>query len=160
VPTVQLIKCSCHSLHLCSSKAAEQLPADLEFLVRESRNWFANSPLRRVQYMSLYSIINKGDMPLKLVQLAKTRWLAWSKAINVLVDQWLELKTHFNIHVHSLNPSDKCTIGRKLRELYNDEANYLYLIFIRPIANELNKVNLKFQLNSTEVRTNRCLKFV
>jgi len=67
-------------------------------------------------------------MSLKLVQLAKTRWLAWSKAINVLVDQWLELKTHFNIHVHSLNPSDKCTIGRKLRELYNDEANYLYLI--------------------------------
>jgi len=73
VLTLQLIKCSCHSLHLCSSKAAEHLPADLEFLVRESRNWFANSSLRRVQYMSLYSIINKGDMPLKLVQLAKTR---------------------------------------------------------------------------------------
>jgi len=49
---------------------------------------------------------------------------------------------------------------RKLRELYNDEANYLYLIFIRLITNELNKVNLKFQLNSTEVRTNHCLKFV
>ncbi|XP_018400832.1 PREDICTED: uncharacterized protein LOC108778209 [Cyphomyrmex costatus] len=99
MPIVQLIKCSCHSLHLCLSKAAEQLPADLEFLVRESRNWFANIPLRRIQYESLYSAINKGDMPLKLVQLVKTRWLAWSKAINVLVEQWLELKTYFNIHL-------------------------------------------------------------
>ncbi|XP_018395230.1 PREDICTED: uncharacterized protein LOC108773793 [Cyphomyrmex costatus] len=151
VPTVQLIKCSCHSLHLCLSKAAEQLPADLEFLVRESRNWFANSPLRRIQYESLYSAINKGDMPLKLVQLVKTRWLAWSKAINVLIEQWLELKTHFNIHIRSLNPSDKCTVGRKLRELYNDETNYLYLLFIKPITNEFNRINLKFQLNSTEV---------
>lgn len=153
VPHVQLLKCVCHSLHLCGSKAADVLPTDLEFLVRESRNWFAKSPLRRLQYKALYAAINDGDMPLNLVQLSQTRWLAWGKAVNVLVSQWVELKQHFDNHIRSLDPSDKCTIGRKLRELYQDESNLLYLLFRKPILAELNKANAKFQANNTEVRT-------
>ncbi|XP_043472704.1 uncharacterized protein LOC122505265 [Leptopilina heterotoma] len=151
VPRAQLIKCTCHSIHLCGSKAAEQLPADLEFLVRESRNWFSKSALRRSQYEALYTVINDGDMPKNLVQLSATRWLAWGRAIAVIVSQWLELKTHFDNHVRSINPSEKCTIGRKLRDLFQDECNLLYLLFLKPVTAELCKTNLKFQQDSTEV---------
>jgi len=155
---VQLIKCCCHSLHLCASKAADELPADLEFMVRESRNWFNISPLQHQNFECLCATINDGAMPRRLVQLSKTRWLAWSKAIDVIIDQYLELKTHFDIQVRSLNSSDKCTTGRKLRDLYFDEENYLYLLFLRPVTNKLNKMNLKFQQNSTEVLTNYYLQ--
>lgn len=72
VPRSQLIRCTCHSMHLCGSKASEQLPADLEFLVRESQNWFSKSALRRSQYEALYAVINDGDMPKNLVQLSAT----------------------------------------------------------------------------------------
>ncbi|XP_018324950.1 uncharacterized protein LOC108736862 [Agrilus planipennis] len=33
---VQLMKCSCHSLSLCGSKASDELPASVEFLLKES----------------------------------------------------------------------------------------------------------------------------
>lgn len=135
---------------LSGSTASEQLPADLEFLVRESRNFFSKSALRRLQYQALYAAINDGNMPTNLVQLSATRWLAWGKAIDVVVSQWLELKTLFDTHVRSLNPRDKCTISRKLRDLFQDECNLLYLLFLKPITTELCKANLKFQQNSTE----------
>jgi len=128
------------------------MPADLEFLVRESRNWFALSAKRRIEFEQLYSAINNGAMPLKLVQLVKTRWLAWDRAIQVQVKQWLELKSHFNLQVGSLKPSDKCTIGRKLRDLYYDESNLLYLLFLKPITAEIIKLNSALQAASAEVR--------
>jgi len=127
------------------------MPADLEFLVRKSRNWLANSPLKRIVYDSSYAAINRGDMPKRLVQLVKTRWLAWAPAIDVLVFQWLELKTHFNMHAGSLRPSDKCTIGRKLNELFNDDSTLLLLLFLKSITMEIAGVNKAFQANSAEV---------
>lgn len=33
-----VMKCVCHSLHLCAEKASETLPHQLEFLVREVHN--------------------------------------------------------------------------------------------------------------------------
>ncbi|XP_050064206.1 uncharacterized protein LOC126553056 [Aphis gossypii] len=45
-PNLQLIKCLCHSLNTCSSKASEVLPANLEFMLRETVSWFSYSPLR------------------------------------------------------------------------------------------------------------------
>lgn len=127
------------------------LPAELEFMVRESRNWFAHSPLRRLQYQDLHSAINDGAMPQKLVQLVQTRWLAWSRAINTILNQWLELKTHFSNHVLSLTPSEKRAIGRKLHECYQNESFHLFLLFLKPVTEELNQLNLMFQADDDEV---------
>ncbi|KAK3916460.1 hypothetical protein KUF71_006234 [Frankliniella fusca] len=129
------------------------MPADLEFLVRETRNWFARSPLKRLQYKHLFAAVNDGDMPANLVQLSTTRWLAWGRAIDVILSQWLELKTHFGLQAASLKPGDKCTVGRKLNELFHAEENYLYLCFLKPITKDLNALNMKFQENEAEVHT-------
>lgn len=68
LPHLILVKCICHSLHLCSSKASAVLPSSLEFLVRETRNWFACSPLRRANYADLFYLINDQNTAfLKLV---------------------------------------------------------------------------------------------
>lgn len=89
-------------------------------------------------------------MPKKLVKLAATRWLAWGKAIDVLLQQHLELKTHFQAHVGSMKPSDKCTVARKLNECYRNEQFHLMLLFLKPITAEVNKLNLKFQATNGE----------
>ncbi|KAK3908822.1 Zinc finger protein 862 [Frankliniella fusca] len=151
IPQIQLIRCVCHSLHNAASEAAAEMPADLEFLVRETRNWFARSPLRRLQYRDLFGAINNGAMPANLVQLSATRWLAWSRAIDVVMSQWLELKTHFGIIAGSQKSSDKCTVGRKLSDLYRNEEHKLYLLFLQPITKALNQLNLKFQATDAEV---------
>ena len=41
IPHIVIFKCICHSLQLAASKAADTLPAHLDFLVRESYNWFS-----------------------------------------------------------------------------------------------------------------------
>lgn len=150
IPNLMLIRCVCHTLHGAASKASSSMPADLEFLVRESRNWFAKSPLRRLQYRDLYAAVNNGKMPVTLVQLVRTRWLAWAKAIEVVINQWLELKQHFINHCLIPDPSEKSVIGRKLKDCFSD-PNYLCLLFLKPITLELNTVNLKFQATDAEV---------
>lgn len=76
VPDLQLIKCICHSLNICSAHACEELPSSLEYLVREIRNWFSHSSLRQLIYKSLFEVLYDGKTPPKLLQLSTTRWLA------------------------------------------------------------------------------------
>lgn len=40
LPDLIIVKCVSHSLHLCAERAAELLPRQLEFLVRETHYWF------------------------------------------------------------------------------------------------------------------------
>lgn len=48
VPHLVLIRCVCHSIQLATSAAmAECLPRNLDFLVRETYNWFSRSTSRR-----------------------------------------------------------------------------------------------------------------
>ncbi|XP_026293825.1 uncharacterized protein LOC113217939 [Frankliniella occidentalis] len=151
VPNLQLVKCVCHTLHLAASHASDVLPEDLEFLVRETRNWFASSPLRRQNYEALFKAMNDGDMPLKLVQLSGTRWLAWSRALAVITAQWDELKAHFDQLIPTLRASDKCVKGRRLHALFQDPCNRLYLLFLKPITAEVARVNALFQGDNIEV---------
>lgn len=76
VPDLQLIKCICHSLNICSAHACEELPSSLEYLVREIRNWFSHSSLRQLIYKSLFEVLYDGKTSPKLLQLSTTRWLA------------------------------------------------------------------------------------
>ncbi|KAK3921612.1 Transport inhibitor response 1-like protein [Frankliniella fusca] len=129
------------------------MPADVEFMIRESRNWFARSPLKKLQYQDLNKAINNGKMPQNLVQLVKTRWLAWARAIEVILQQWVELKQHFTnncLQFEAAEPSEKCVLARKLRDCFS-EQNYLLLLFLYPITAELNRINLKFHSSDAEV---------
>jgi len=76
-PKIQfLIRCICHSLNNASSKAAEVLPSNLDFLCKEIYAWFSHSSLRRIEYKRLYDILNNGEKPFhNFVQLCSTRWL-------------------------------------------------------------------------------------
>ncbi|KAF0690927.1 Zinc finger protein, partial [Aphis craccivora] len=77
-PNLQLIKCICHSLNTCSSKASDVLPAHLEFMLRETVSWFSYSALRKMEYARLYETINGSCKAQKqLVKLSATRWLAF-----------------------------------------------------------------------------------
>lgn len=140
---VQLLKCSCHSLNLVAAKASEQLPSNIEFLLQNSRNWFAHSSLRLNTYHDLYAKMNAGKKPSKLVQLAPTRWLALAGAVTSNLKQWEELKHYFNVIKDS--SSDKSYTAKSLAEMYNDDRNRLYLLFLNQILPEITAMNLAFQ---------------
>lgn len=80
-----------------SACTKECLPKNLEFLIQETYNWFTKSSQRQSAYKQIYSLINDGATPLKIVQACQTRWLSIEAAVTKIVDQWVELKTHFGI---------------------------------------------------------------
>ncbi len=48
-PNLHLVKCICHGLDKCASKASAAFPGSLQLMIRESRNWFVHSALRLVR---------------------------------------------------------------------------------------------------------------
>lgn len=150
LPNLILIRCLCHSLHLCASKAADVLPAHLEYLIRESRNWFSVSAKRKEEYRQLFCLINDNNKKmLALIQLSDTRWLAFEGAVKRIVDQRLELKTHFSM-IATRN-QNKCQTARHLALIYEDPANHLYLLFLKSILQEVNAVNVLFQSTDHDI---------
>lgn len=50
IPGLYVMKCICHSFHLCASYACHKLPIHLEDLARNIHNYFNSSPKRKFQY--------------------------------------------------------------------------------------------------------------
>ena len=133
----------CHSIQLCSSYALKTLPCNIEFMVAETYNWFCHSTVHQQKYKQLYSCINVGEEPLKILKASDTRWLSISPCVQCVLDQYEELKLHFQ-----LVKDQECNYTAELLyQMYCTPENKLYLLFLKPIVLELNRVNKLFQLD-------------
>ncbi|CAK1597250.1 unnamed protein product [Parnassius mnemosyne] len=142
-----LVRCLCHSLQLAITHASEKsLPRNIEFLIRETYNWFSHSSNRQLFYKELYKTINCGKEPLKITQVCSTRWLSIEPAVRRVIDQWLELKSHFEI----VKQKENCYMAEMLYSMYNDPVNHLYLLYLLPILDEVQRVNKNFESNDRD----------
>lgn len=142
VPHLILIRCVCHSLQLAVSHATSvHLPKSLEFLIRETYNWFSHSAVRQTKYKAIYGLINDGMVPLKLVQLSQTRWMSIERAVERILQQWVELKLHFELCKHQ----EKCYTAEQLYLMFCDKKNYVFLIFLKSVLGEVQRVNKSFE---------------
>lgn len=140
-----LVKCICHSIHLCGSKASEVFADKVDFLVKETYNWFKNSTLRLSRYKSVYDLININTDNVngftKLTALSATRWLSRYRAVDKILNQYLELETFFSIQAQT----EKCYTAQLLSKTYQDKKHKIILIFLLPHLKELYFLNLYFQ---------------
>ncbi|CAG4963605.1 unnamed protein product [Parnassius apollo] len=142
-----LVRCVCHSLQLAMSHAsAETLPRNVEFLIRETYNWFSHSSNRRLFYKNMFQTINGGSVPLTIPQMCNTRWISIEPAVCRILDQWIELKTLFEI----ARRDEHCYTAEILYNMYNDPQDHLYLLYIRPILQEVQVVNKLFESNDVD----------
>ncbi|XP_053951233.1 uncharacterized protein LOC128858736 [Anastrepha ludens] len=142
VPSLKLLKCVCHSVQLAVTKSCTKvLPDNLEFLVHETYSWFSKSCSRQLNYKKVYQCINDNKNPLKIPRVCDTRWLSIESAVSRIVDQWTELKLHFELAA----TTEKCHKAHILNGLYKDDTNYLYLVFLKPILKEMQSLNKNFQ---------------
>ncbi|GBP01563.1 hypothetical protein EVAR_101094_1 [Eumeta japonica] len=94
VPHLILVRCLCHSLQLAVSAAAKEfLPRNLEFLIRETYDWFSRSSSRQSLYKELYKTINDGQKPLKIVQACQT---SVEQALNHNKQPLIDIIVQFN----------------------------------------------------------------
>jgi hypothetical protein len=66
-------------------------------------------------------------------------------AVNRIHNQWLQLKTHFGI----VRDKEKCYTAQILFEMYNDDMNYAYISFLKPILGDIQRVNKAFEAKKT-----------
>lgn len=141
------IPCVCHSLQLAVYAASkETLPRNIEFLIKETYNWFAHSRLRQARYRNLYKAINDIHNPLKIVQSCDTRWLSIVPAVGRILEQWTELKALFEI----ARLNEKFFTAQILYEMYCDDTNLAYLTFLHPVLKEVQLVNKSFESNNAD----------
>lgn len=83
---------------------------------------------------------------MKLRQVCSTRWLSVEPDVRRILDQWLELKTHFEI----VKQKENCCMAEMLYSMYNDSVNHLYLLYLLPILDEVQKVNKNVESNDRD----------
>lgn len=106
-----------------SQAPEETLPRNLEFLIRETYNWFSHSSNRRQYYKNIYQTINCDSEPLSIHQMCNTRWISIEPAVNRILEQWVELKLLFEV----ARRDNHCYRAETLYTIYNEPSNYLYL---------------------------------
>lgn len=117
------------------------MPTQLEFLVDHTYSWFSRSGPRQKQYRGLYQAINDGHEPLKIVPACQTRWLSIETAVSRILNQWLELETHFKW----VRTAEKCFVANALYEILINQELKSYIIFIKPHLQAVQRVNKLFQ---------------
>ncbi|XP_067118590.1 zinc finger protein 862-like [Centruroides vittatus] len=147
VPALILVRCLCHSLQLTISHATKEgLPRNIEFLIKETFNWFSHSAIRQSKYKELYSLMNDGNEPLKLVQSTETRWLSIQTAIDEILKQWNDLKANFNL----ARTNERCYTAEILFSMFDDQRNFLFLLFLKPVLDEVQRLNKIFQSENND----------
>lgn len=120
-PNVQIIKCSCHMIHLCSSHACEKLPSSLEDLCRQIYNHFNRSQKNTEAYKTFQHF---HDVEVhKFLRPCQTRWLSLESSVTRIIDQWDALEAYWTLlnfedptHANALvlntlrNPLQKCGV--------------------------------------------------
>lgn len=140
-PGIVILKCICHSLHLCSSEACKELPPECETLARNIYNHFKTSSKRQSQLKAFQEFCDTKIH--KILRPAQTRWLSLSSVVNRILEQWDALALYFD---------DKWLEDHETRELHialRDPIQKAYFYFLSWMLPKFTKTNAYFQSEST-----------
>ncbi|CAK1591017.1 unnamed protein product [Parnassius mnemosyne] len=139
LPGIQIIKCICHSMHLCANEACKEIPRRCEDLVRNVYAFFKHSAKRQAEYVEFQIFMNTKVH--KLLHPSQTRWLSLLSVVNRLLEQWDSLKLFF-----AQKWLEERTVAAELifRELHDDFVK-LYILFLQWILPKFVKLNEYFQ---------------
>ena len=138
---VKTIKCSCHLIHLASSKAALELPKSLEDLCRDVFSHFSRSSKRQKDYDSFQAFFEME--PLKIPSPGQTRWLSLQACVDRILKQYDALRSYFMQGVCEDPTHSNDRISCSLNNLFTK----LYLEFLSFQLERFNSFNRLFQSN-------------
>ena len=139
IPNIQLVKCSCHLIHLASSYAVLKLPKSLEDLCRDIYTHFHRSSKRQDVYKEFQSFFNLE--PAKLLAPGQTRWLSLQACVNRILEQYVALKNYFTLVVNE----DPTHSNDRIHKSLQDKFTLAYLEFLSYQLERLNSFNILFQ---------------
>ncbi|XP_076049748.1 uncharacterized protein LOC143030484 [Oratosquilla oratoria] len=93
-PGLFVIKCVCHSAHLCASEACKALRRKCEDSAREVYNFFKCSSKRQCDFVQIQSFFHLK--PHKMLHPSQTRWLSLVAVVQRILEQWEALRLFFS----------------------------------------------------------------
>lgn len=139
------LKCTCHSLHLCSAYACKKLPLEIEKLCRKVYKFFSFSSKRINEFIEFQEYCSQK--PHKILGISETRWLNLEQVINRIIEKWDPLKLYFlscYLEVRGVQASD-------LAKLMHQPEMKIYFLFLSFILKIINNLNKEFQSEKTRL---------
>ena len=78
-----LMRCICHSAHLCALHTCEKLPRTAEELLRDVYNYFSHSAKRQAEFRAVQTFAELE--PHKLLCPCQTRWLSLHACVSRVI---------------------------------------------------------------------------
>lgn len=143
VPSLFAFKCICHSLALCVSHATEELPPEVELLVREVYSYVKNSSKRQKH---LNTFIRLLELPKhKLLKFFKIRWLSMLECVKRVLELYPALENFFDEEAITV-PEAKL-----IQQRMKNRFNLLFLQFLEFILPIVVKCNEAFQSEKPQI---------
>lgn len=142
-PGITILKCICHSLHLCANDATKELPYTCEKLARNVYNYFKNSNKRQSEFKEFQQFV-EIDIH-RILRPAQTRWLSLTAVVDRMLEQWDALRLYFDT---------KWLADAECQEVHahlNDPLIKAYYYFLGWMLPKFSTVNSYFQSESVVI---------
>lgn len=121
---ITIIKCICHSAHLCASEACKALPRRCEDLARNIYNFMKCSAKRQAQLVQFQKFLD--IKPHKILHPSQTRWLSQGAVVSRILEQWDALKLFFT----DMAFSEKLLAAEQILNYLDDPLVKLCFLFL------------------------------
>lgn len=138
-PGIVIMKCICHSAHLCASESCKNLPKKCEDLARNIYTHFKNSSKRQHDFQQ-FQMFTNVDIH-KILHPSQTRWLSLNEVVNRIIEQWQALRLYFS----STYLTDRLVATEMIYQDLNDPFMKLYYYFLGWILPKFTNFNSYFQ---------------
>ena len=145
IPDIYVMRCLCHSAHLCASHACEKLPRMLEDLVRDIYSHFAHSAKRLGEYKQFQSFTNTE--PHKILKPSQTRWLSMEQCVRRLLEQWPALELYFQKSAEK----DRLVTSQNIYAALTNPIIKLYFQFLSFVLPKFANFNKLFQSQTPNI---------
>ncbi|CAG5046361.1 unnamed protein product [Parnassius apollo] len=139
LPHIALVKCSCHIIHLSSSKACLKLPRNVEDFLRSVGAHFSRSSQRQLKFREFQEFFQVEIH--KILTPAQTRWLSLKACIDRVLEQYTPLKAYLTETVFS----DPSKTTEEMLITINNQFTVVYLEFMSYVLALVTKFNVLFQ---------------
>ena len=145
IPDLFVMKCLCHTAHLCASHACERLPQVVEDLVRDIYSHFAHSAKRLGEYKEFQQFTQTE--PHKLLKPSQTRWLSLQQCVERVIEQWPALESYFENSAER----DRLLASQHIYHALKNPIIKLYFHFLRFALPKFTNFNKLFQSQTPNI---------
>lgn len=139
LPHIALVKCSCHMIHLSSSKACLKLPRNVEDFLRSVGAHFSRSSKRQMKLKEFQEFFQVEIH--KILAPAQTRWLSLKACVDRVLEQYIPLKAYLTETVFT----DPSKTTEEMLITMNNQFTVVYLEFMSYVLSLATSFNTLFQ---------------